>query len=490
MELKKNIIEFDTHGIANEQVSQNTMTILNTLRDAGHQAYIVGGAVRDLLLGKKPKDFDIVTSAKPDQVKALFKRCALIGKRFVLAHVYIQDQQPTEVSTFRKTPNVDLEESTDNHQVNEEGRILKGNCYGESIEDDVVHRDFTINALYYDPIANQIVDLVNGYQDCIGRNIVFINQNNIESIKEDPARIIRIIRFSQVLQCPIKPELEKLISEHVALLNNIPPARRMVELVKMFHSGYGVQSYEQLEKYKMIELLFGNVTPALDHEEEHPIRKFVRIGLENTDDRILKKNHTSKAFLMAVLYWPYAMARSEYSLPPTQNLHLIGKELFASFLRGLPKVHQDMLLTIWSLQNKFRETLPEQIPQFCRQRYFRAAYDFYVLRVQSGLESEQKLELWTQSRDQYAPANQENKFERGSHARRRPFGNGNKRFKNRKNGRGGNKSSSSNPNKVSTDQQYSQSGELVYDKYNSFDSFEPEAEKTIVTSNKFNLLDS
>ena len=434
MKLEKKIISAEEHGLSMDAISPEALNIITTLQAENHQAYIVGGAVRDLLIGKKPTDFDIVTSALPTEVKRLFKRCVLIGKRFVLAHVYIGNN-PIEVSTFRATPTALDASATDQHKIDEEGRILKGNYYTDRIEDDVLNRDYTLNALYLNPTDATIVDLIGGYQDCKQRRVNFINPDPAASIKEDPARILRYIRFSELLASTPPPEIEACIQENKDRIDTIPSARRIVELIKMFHSGYGYASYCKLEQYDLIKLLFGAALPqAEEGDEEHPLRKFVRLGLENTDSRILKQNHTNRAFLMAVLYWPYAMVEFNHALPSSDKIFSFTKTLFGGQLGGLQHVYQNMLLKIWTTQTKFRELSPEKIPEFCRLRYFRATYDFYLLRVQSGLESEERLELWTQSRDQYSPATQSFKGSTGRRQfprRRRRFGDNQKKSRGR-----------------------------------------------------------
>lgn len=492
MQCEKKEIQSSEHGLTGSETPEKIKEIVKTLQEKGHETYIVGGAVRDMLLGKTPKDFDLVTSAEPNEVKECFSRCTLVGRRFRLAHVFINKNTKIEISTFRAAPVEGEEADSEAHAVNEEGRIIRSNNYGTNIEEDVMQRDFTINALYLNPMDNIIIDYINGYDDVKNKRIAFVNTDVEASIKQDPVRILRIIRSAIILSTKLSEEHIRLIQEHRSLLSSIPSARIMAETVKLFHSGKGVSAYAILEELQLSEVLFGAVLPAVEGDEEPPIRKFINLALQNTDERINNGTHTSKAFLMAVLYWPYAMNSFDNVLPEATKVIDFTKLLFTQQLRGLPRFFQNTLSDIWRAQEKFRDVDDKNIPGLCRQRYFRGAYDFYLLRVTSGLEAEQHLELWTQARDQYAPVVQNMNTKQGG--RERNWRGGNNRNRHNKSNRGSRRkgpNESNSPNELNSPNILTdaQKAEQNYESYSDddFNRLEPEA---AVTSKKFNMLDN
>ena len=232
------------HSISRSQVSENALKVLYRLKKAGFEAYLVGGCVRDLLLGREPKDFDVVTDARPDQIKKVFRNCRLVGRRFRLAHVQF-GRDIIEVATFRGS----VEENSEHRFLNEEGRLLRDNQYG-NIEEDVWRRDFTVNSLYYNIKDFSVIDYVGGMEDHLSGTLRLIGDPETR-FREDPVRMLRAVRFAVKLGFNLHPDSEKPIAGLADLLNNIPPARLFDETLKLFLSGYALQTFEMLRHYDL-----------------------------------------------------------------------------------------------------------------------------------------------------------------------------------------------------------------------------------------------
>ena len=306
------------HGIDAGLVDERAVKVVKTLTDAGHEAYIVGGAVRDLLLGLRPKDFDVATNATPEQVKALFRRAFIIGRRFRIVHVVYgrgRDHEVIEVSTFRalidatateqvagneKTSKGDLAGKTS--VVDASGRVLRDNVWGPQIE-DAARRDFTVNAMYYDPVREIVVDYHGGIKDSKKKLLRMIG-DPVTRYREDPVRIIRVVRFAAKLGFEIEPKTRAPIKEMAALLDNVPASRTFDEMIKLLQTGHALASIEELRKQGLHRGVFPVLDVALDEAHRHDGReKFVQLALADTDRRVGEGKPVAPSFMLACMLW-------------------------------------------------------------------------------------------------------------------------------------------------------------------------------------------
>jgi len=393
------ILPRDQHPISRANISPNALKVLYRLKEAGYQAFLVGGAVRDLLLGLSPKDFDVATNAHPDQVKQLFRNCCLIGRRFHLAHVRF-GYEIIEVATFRAahTP-MDEDNSVDEsglRVLDERGRILRDNLYG-TIDEDVWRRDFTANALYYNISDFSVWDYVGGVEDARARVLRLIGDPQTR-YREDPVRMLRAVRLAAKLGLKIDPATEAPIRDMADLLENVPPARLFDEMLKLLTSGHAVACIKRL---RAAELHHG-LLPLLDVILEQPMgEKFVMLSLANTDARVQAGKTTSPGFLFATLLWHEVLAnweirkkRGELPLPA----------LFEAMDEILDQQGEKLAITrriagdikdIWLLQPRFEKRSGRQPMRLLDQPRFRAGYDFLVLRAQSGEVPMELADWWT-----------------------------------------------------------------------------------------------
>ena len=389
------------HSISRRQISDAALKVLYRLDGAGYRACLVGGGVRDVLLGKQPKDFDIATSATPDQVQALFKNCRLIGRRFRLAHIRY-GREVIEVATFRshapESPKTEL---------NDEGRILRDNTFG-SIEEDALRRDFSVNALYYDIRDFSMLDYANGMRDLNSRTLRLIGDPQTR-YKEDPVRMLRAVRFAAKLDFSIEAKSEKAIFELGHLLKDIPSARIYDEILKIFHSGHALRAYELLRHYRLFQYLFPALERHLLSEPDEAMLDFIEQALVNTDTRIHENKPVSPAFIFAALLWPLVLQRAnklqadKVSVIP--SLQIAGAEVFAQQVKtiAVPKRFSLISKNIWSLQPRFENTNGKQPQRLLSHPSFRAAYDFFCIQSMVGLTSAQLCEWWTQIQIEHPP---------------------------------------------------------------------------------------
>ena len=291
------VIARDEHGLSRKQMSQNALRVLYRLREAGFGGYLVGGAVRDLLVGGAPKDYDVATDATPEQVKSLFRNCRLIGRRFRLAHV-VYGREIIEVATFR----ANIDDGSGDREQHEGGRLLRDNVYG-TIEDDAIRRDFTANALYYAIEDFSVRDYVGGYDDVQARLLRLIGDPEAR-YREDPVRMLRAARLAAKLDFSIEAATAEPIARLAPLLAEAAPARLFEETLKMFLSGHAVASFEQLEAHGLLPALLPETAQALASNKSGALRRMLVQGLRNTDARVAADESVSPAFLYAVLLWP------------------------------------------------------------------------------------------------------------------------------------------------------------------------------------------
>ena len=290
------IIPFDLHGVPREKISYGAQKVTDGLQAAGYQAYVVGGAVRDLLLDRAPKDFDVATDATPEDVRRVFRRSRIIGRRFRLVHVMF-GEEVVEVSTFRSL--IEAEDA----QTDEHGRLLRDNQFGDQ-EQDAARRDFTANALFYDPTTQEIHDYHGGYADTRKHLLRMIGDPAIR-YREDPVRMVRAVRLSAKLDFRLDAATAAPIAGMKGLLDNVPQARLLDEVLKMLLSGHSVECIQQLRKMN----LHHGLLPLLDVILEQPVgEKFVMLALRNTDERISQDKPVSPAFLFAALLWHEVLA--------------------------------------------------------------------------------------------------------------------------------------------------------------------------------------
>jgi poly(A) polymerase len=382
------------HCISRASISEHALKVLYRLKDAGFEAYMVGGGVRDLLLGREPKDFDVATSARPEDVRRLFRNCRLIGRRFRLAHVHF-GREIVEVATFRA-----LLDGEDNGEILlKEGRIIRDNVYG-TIEQDVWRRDFTVNALYYDIRDFSVLDYTGGIADLKAGVLRPIGDPCIR-YREDPVRMLRAVRFAAKLGFKIDPQAEAPLVELGNLLAGTPPARLFDEVLKMLHAGYAHEAFELLRHYGLLSYLFPMTEAALSKEEGGFPLTFVAKALENTDARINDGKPVTPAFLFAVLLWEPIRQRVQAlvarGMGGFEALQLASQEVITQQVRytSLPKRFRVPMREIWLLQPRFRERQGKRPLRLLTHPRFRAAYDFLCLRSAAGEELQDVCQWWT-----------------------------------------------------------------------------------------------
>jgi poly(A) polymerase len=385
------------HVISRANISSSALKVLYRLKEAGFQSYLVGGGVRDLLLGREPKDFDVGTDATPEQVRQLFRNCRLIGRRFRLAHVRF-GREIIEVATFRGRHDGQAQDEH-NSAHSEEGRILRDNVYG-SIEDDALRRDFTVNALYYDIKDYSVVDYVGGLDDLKAGTLRLIGDPE-QRYREDPVRMLRAVRFAAKLGFRIHPDSEAGIHELGYLLEDIPAARLFEEVLKLFLGGCAVASFEQLRHYDLFRYLFPLTDEALSHEEQGFPITFVLRALENTDARLAEDKPVTPAFLFAALLWEPMRLRMqtylEQGMTVLEASQLAGNQVTAEQVQvtSLPKRFSFPMREIWLLQSRLERRRGKAPYRMLEHPRFRAAYDFMLLRAEVGEAPKELADWWT-----------------------------------------------------------------------------------------------
>ncbi len=389
------IIPRAAHTVSRDEISKNALKVLYRLHKAGHQAFLVGGCVRDALLGLHPKDFDVATDATPSAVRALFHNCRLIGRRFRLAHVRF-GRDVIEVATFRAAAN----HADDDVEHDDEGRIIRDNVYG-TIEEDVWRRDFTCNALYYCIADFSIWDFVGGVTDIRNRRLVLIGDAD-QRVREDPVRMLRAVRFAAKLDFAIDENVIKAIKANTKLLANVPAARLFDEFLKLFQAGHAEMTFDLLRQHA----LFGELFPATEAElAEDPVyMQFVRAALRNTDDRVANGQSVTPMFLLGVFLWQPAVRlaearRAQEKMSESQSLSIAAYELAAEQQQqiALPRRFTAPMREMLALQPRMLHTRGQRAMRLLDHRRFRAAYDFMLLRAEVGEIDKQIADFWTQA---------------------------------------------------------------------------------------------
>ena len=362
------------HGIDRRNVSRHAIKVCEVLQHEGFQAYIVGGAVRDLIVGLEPKDFDVATNATPEQIRPLFRRARIIGRRFQLVHV-VFGQEIIETSTFRAPASES--QATDDH-----GRILRDNEFGTHAQ-DAARRDFTINALYYDPTTEEVIDYHNGVEDLKARSIKMIGDPRTR-YREDPVRMLRAVRFAVKLNGTIHPDTQAPLQSMAELLENVPASRLFDEMLKLLTCGHAMDCLQQLRQ----DGLHQGILPLLDVVLEQPGgEEFIELALDRTDHRIRSGKTVSPSFLFAALLWNQVdlrwKKRTQAGEPSIQALMDAADSVLDEQTEKLAiqKRFSADMREIWFMQPRFEKRLPKAVWRMFEQPRFRAAVDFLQLRA-------------------------------------------------------------------------------------------------------------
>ncbi len=411
------VIPRSEHSISRAAISPNALKVLYRLKEAGYQGFLVGGAVRDLLLGITPKDFDVATNALPDEVRRLFRNCRLIGRRFRLAHVHF-GQEIIEVATFRAAAAPEREDAEDDgdeeaaarsaatasddsaHRAfDTTGRILRDNIYG-TIEEDVWRRDFTANGVYYNIDDFSIWDFVDGVSDVRARRLKLIGDPETR-YREDPVRMLRAVRFAAKLDFSIEPGTEQPIQRLAYLLDGVPPARLFDECLKLFLSGFGLKSFRLLQQYGLFEHLFPMSAAAMKLPPYAYAQEMLELGLANTDARIAADKPVTPTFLFAILLWGAVLRElNERQAGPAPDLAQL-MQACDTVLRAqqsrvaIPRRFGVPMRELLMLQPRFSRRSGIKSLSLLQHPRFRAAYDFLLLRAQAGVADPELAQWWT-----------------------------------------------------------------------------------------------
>jgi poly(A) polymerase len=405
----------EVHGIDLTLVDERAVKVVETLADAGFEAYIVGGAVRDLLLGLRPKDFDVATNATPEEVKGQFRRAFIIGRRFRIVHVVFgrgRDHEVIEVSTFRammdaaaaeqvsgneKTSRSELQGKS--HVVDAEGRVLRDNVWGPQIE-DAARRDFTVNAMYYDPRRQIVVDYHGGIKDAKKKLLRMIGDPETR-YREDPVRIVRVVRFAAKLGFEIEEKTRAPIRAMAALLENVPASRMFDEVIKLLQTGHALASLEELRKQGLHRGVFPILDVVLDDAHRHDGQeKFIQLALADTDRRVLENKAVAPSFMLACMLWhdvlhawQRAKGQGEAPFPALQQAIDAVFDARIGDISGRGKLGADMR-EIWMMQPRFERRVGQAPFTLVEQPRFRAGFDFLRLRADAGEIDTMLAEWW------------------------------------------------------------------------------------------------
>ena len=381
--------------LSKQSVSRNALKILNRINDSGFQAYLVGGCVRDLMVGLYPKDFDVVTNAVPQEVKKLFRNSLYIGRRFKIIHVLF-GREVIEVITFRRDRKLFLSFMRNTKKQ----RMLANNTYGD-MEHDVYRRDFTINALYYDSKRNEIIDYVGGVEDIKKRRIQIIGEATIR-FSEDPIRILRAVRFAAKLNFDLADDVSLAIEACKTKLHTVSTERLFLEVNKLFDQGHGWLSYQILCKRDLLDTLLPEYTAQINPTNKDKFTALIKIALNQADQRIAQKKHTSISFILAVLLWHCIMSRLATVKYTRKNHEIKFPKAARTVLKhqlkylSVPRRILDAISTIWEFQLLFPQSHGNRANKLHRHPRFKAAYDLLLIRAQVDVDLAEEALWWTQ----------------------------------------------------------------------------------------------
>ncbi|ROV60959.1 polynucleotide adenylyltransferase PcnB [Vibrio ponticus] len=395
-ELALNILTRQEHNISRKQISDNALKVLYRLHGAGFDAFLVGGGVRDLLLGQNPKDFDIATNATPEQIRQLFKNCRLIGRRFRLAHIMF-GRDIIEVATFRGHHQ---EPSKNVSQQSKEGMLLRDNVYG-TIDEDAERRDFTINAMYYNIGNYAIHDYAGGIEDLEDKLVRLIGDPETR-YREDPVRMLRAIRFAVKLDFDIEEDTAAPIEELSHLLKEIPAARLYEESLKMLQSGYGLETYHLMREYNLFQQLFPSVSEFFTESYDSKAEQMLDLVLDSTDQRVEEGKRINPAFMFAAMLWYPLQAKADELMESRNLCHYDAVMEASNYILddqvrtiAIPRRHTATIREIWQLQMRLPRRNGKRAFRLMELNKFRAGFDFLEMRGEiEGGETEQLAKWW------------------------------------------------------------------------------------------------
>lgn len=373
----------DQHRVSRKGISHNALKVLYRLQNSGHEAYLVGGCIRDLQLGLAPKDFDVATDATPEQVRKLFSNSRIIGRRFRIVHVTF-GREIIEVTTFRSS----ADDKHSDQKQSDEGLLLRDNVYGD-LEDDAKRRDFTINAMYYTAKDFSVRAFPRGMQDLEDRIVRIIGDAETR-YREDPVRMLRAVRFAAKLDFTIADDTQAPIRDLAPLLTHIAPARLFDEVLKLLMSGHGKATWQQLVDFDIVEPLFPLTHQVLSKVEDDYYATFINLALRNTDRRINAGKPVTPAFLYAALLWPavreQALHNVDMGSPEMPGWHKAMAQVLERQVKtvSIPKRFSIPMKEIWELQLRLPKRRAHRAEQVYAHPRFRAAYDFLLLREEAG----------------------------------------------------------------------------------------------------------
>ncbi|MGF1727409.1 polynucleotide adenylyltransferase PcnB [Photobacterium nomapromontoriensis] len=415
-ELALQVYQRQEHGISRKDISENALKVLYRLNKAGFDAYLVGGGVRDLLLDKQPKDFDIATNATPEEIKHLFRNCRLIGRRFRLAHILF-GRDVIEVATFRGHHADVKPELVDKKQVSaqsQEGMLLRDNVYG-SIEEDAERRDFTINALYYSIKDFTVTDYVNGVEDLDNRIIRLIGDPETR-YREDPVRMLRAVRFAAKLDMTIEASTAAPIKQLSTLLQDIPAARLFEESLKLLQSGNGLATYKLMREYNLFQQLFPQLSEHFTEDQSSQTEQMLEHILAATDRRLTDDKRVNPAFMFAAMLWYPMVTRAEEisfasGLSYYDAFMVASNDMLDEQVKSIaiPRRFTTTVRDIWQQQMRFSRRTGKRAFKMMEHPKFRAAYDFLEMRGHFEGEEIAELAKWWNT-FQHAERNQRNKM--------------------------------------------------------------------------------
>lgn len=399
------VIPRDQHTVSRKNISRNALKVMARLREFEHQAYLVGGAVRDLLLDGRPKDFDVATSATPEEVNELFKNSRIIGRRFRIVHVRF-GREIIEVTTFRG--HHDAEDDSPKSQTaqrTDKGLLLRDNVFG-TLEEDAVRRDLTVNALYYDSGSFEVFDHVGGIEDLEAKQVRVIGDPE-QRYREDPVRMLRSVRFAAKLGFTIEEGSKRPIAELASLLNDVPAARLFDEFGKLFLAGNAAATLQHMQANSLLSPLFPDTARLASADNFY--QRLIEIAMANTDQRIQAEKPVTPAFILAALLWPAVCERKQQledqSEPPVPAMHGAGQEIVAqTCLRiAIPRRFSMPMREIWEMQLRLERTQGKRAIELMSKRRFRAAYDFLLLREEAGEDCDGRGKIWTDMQEEHGP---------------------------------------------------------------------------------------
>ena len=379
------VIPRDAHPISRDQISPNALKVLYRLHKAGYEAYLVGGGVRDLLMGVEPKDFDITTNATPEEIKALFRNCRLIGRRFRLAHILF-GREVIEVATMRGHHEQAEDTASQQSRQSDAGMLLRDNVYG-SIEEDAERRDFSVNAIYYNIADYSLLDFAGGIQAIAERKIEMIG-DPATRYREDPVRMLRAVRFATKLDMSISDATLTPIRQHAHLLADIPAPRLFDECCKLFLNGKAEANLKLMRELGLFQVIFPQVAEHLSGDPKAKDEAFIRLALQNTDRRVANEQGVTPAFLFASLFWPLQEQLTqktmlESGLSYHEAFQIAASNVLEQKQVAIPKRFTMVIRDIWQLQLRLPKRFGKRAERLVSHPKFRAGYDFLLIRAEA-----------------------------------------------------------------------------------------------------------